>query len=576
MTPASQHVSGPGAEVEPLQRLAVPLSAAAPDCAAPWVQSAERILALTLTLLFVLLIAAFYWNAGGLWRDEANSVSLASLPTVGQIMRHLDGDSFPLLWFLLLRAWTRFASADLAVRALGLLTALGIPAVLFWSARANRIGFPFWSFLLLGLNPVVIRCIGATRAYGLGVLLVLLTSVLLWRACRCLTWRTGLAAFLVSLLCVHCLYYDIIFVGALCSGGACVSWRHRNMRSALFFAGIFGADCCSLLPYLPTIRHQHAWSALIARPVGPGDLWHMLTLALGSGGGFMVWAWAGVTALGIGMGLFQQKNRALSPHMAHQADRALYALVGMGVGALGYGLFLLALKYPTNTWYYVVPMALTALCLESIMSGISHPIGRMARGGACFILLALTFSTARSGAEVRQTGIDLAAAFIEGQARPHDLVLVNPWYDSATFMRYYHGSAPWQTVPPMAFRGYGGMDQMKRQMMTRQPLAPILSQITRTLRGGGRVWLVGEVSGILPGTRVPPLPPAPQSAFGWDSSVYARRWGQQVQSFLLMHAAQSQQEAVVVPQTINPLEDPQIEICRGWRGTSLPGRVRTP
>lgn len=537
---------------------------AAPNTAAPWVASAERILGLTLTALFVFLIATFFACAGGMWRDEANSVALVSLPSVAQITHHLDGDSFPLGWFLLLRAWTCFARTDLAIRALGLLTALAIPAVLLRSARASRIGFPFWSFLLLGLNPVVIRCIGATRAYGLGVLLVLLTGHLLWQACCRLTWRTGLAAFAAALVCVHCLYYNVVFVGALCLGAVLVCWRNGARGRALFFAGTWLAGCLSLLPYLPVVKRQQAWSALIAHPGGTADLGRMLAGALGANGGWMVLVWMMLAVLGIGAGVRCQQGRALSPDAARKADRALYALAAMGTGLAGYGVFLLVLRYPTNTWYYVLPLSLTAWCLDLLLGGVTRPAFRAARALLCFALLAGTFSPARLGAQARQTGMDLAAAAVAAQARPGDLVLVSPWYDGASFRRCYHGAAPWQTVPPMACAGYGGMDQMKRQMMARQPLTPVFGQITQTLRSGGRVWLVETLPWVAAGAPVSALLPAPQCRSGWSMAPYVRNWGQQVQAFLQAHATQIHKEPAPAPPPINSLEDPQIETCHGW------------
>ncbi len=559
-----------------LRRLDTPVSPAQRDYAAPLVQSAERVLSLTLTLLFAVIIGTFFVSAGGLWRDEANSVTLVSLPSVSQIVRHLDGDSFPLLWLLLLRAWTNLARADIAVRALGLLTALGIPAALWFGAKESRVGFPFWSFLLLGLNPVFVRVIGATRAYGLGVLLVLLSAMLLWRACRRLTWQAGAAAFVVSLLCVQCLYYAVIFVGALCLGGLAVSWRRGASRAVLFFAGTFVASGASLLPYLPTIKRQHDWSVLIAIPVGSGNLWHVLSQALGAGGGFMVFVWVAVTAFGIGVGVYRQRNRAQSPLALQEAERALYALVGLGAGALGYWVFLLALKYPTSPWYYAVPMAQSVFCLDLLLGGALPSRWRVARAGVCFVLLGLTFGPARSGAQVRQTGLDLAAARVEAQARPRDFVLVNPWYDGATWARYYHGVAPWQAVPLPAYRGYGGMDQVKHQMSLSQPLTPLFAQMTHILRGGGRVWLVGDLPCARLGVLPAPLPPAPLPASGWKSGPYTANWGRQVQAFLLTHAAQTQTEEVTAPQPINSLEAPQIETCQGWREASPGHSIRIP
>ena len=135
-----------------------------------------------LVVVVILVISAslhirFVTHVGGLWRDETNSVNLAGLPSLGEIWRFLDRDSFPILFVLLLRPWLELFGFynDAALRALGCIIGLGLMGAVWHNARAFGVRWPVLSLALIGLNPMLIRYGDSTRAYGLGILLILLT-----------------------------------------------------------------------------------------------------------------------------------------------------------------------------------------------------------------------------------------------------------------------------------------------------------------------------------------------------------------------------------------------------------------
>src|SRR4051794_816531 len=74
----------------------------------------------TLAAIALRLLAAY--AAGPLWRDEAGSASTATVPTLAEFWSRQHFDSFPLLWQLLLRAWTTtlWNGGDTSIRTLGL------------------------------------------------------------------------------------------------------------------------------------------------------------------------------------------------------------------------------------------------------------------------------------------------------------------------------------------------------------------------------------------------------------------------------------------------------------------------
>ena len=67
-------------------------------------RSLERGVALSLTALAVVLHVEFARHAGGLWRDEVNTVELAASPSLAELSRSLRYDGYPIAAPLLVRA----------------------------------------------------------------------------------------------------------------------------------------------------------------------------------------------------------------------------------------------------------------------------------------------------------------------------------------------------------------------------------------------------------------------------------------------------------------------------------------
>jgi hypothetical protein len=87
------------------------------------------------------------------------------------------------------------------------------------------------------------------------------------------------------------------------------------------------------------------------------------------------------------------------------------------------------------------------------------------------------------------TVVDKVAAIINHEARPNDLVLVQPWSSGVEFSRYYHGAAPWATAPDIAIAGEYRMDLVKQRLLTRLDMDPEYARIDQVLKSGGRVIL---------------------------------------------------------------------------------------
>lgn len=118
----------------------------------------ERTVAVVLSAAVVAFHVLAATSIGALWRDEANTVGIATLPTIGDVWRNLQYDSFPVLWLLLVRWFAAIFGPmnDVAFRSLGFVIGVGILGALWLNARAFRHGLPLFSLVLLGMAPSLI------------------------------------------------------------------------------------------------------------------------------------------------------------------------------------------------------------------------------------------------------------------------------------------------------------------------------------------------------------------------------------------------------------------------------------
>ena len=76
------------------------------------IKSAERVFAIVISALALSLLFFRATHAGAIWRDEANSLQLAVMPTLHDVRHNLAFDSFPLLFNLILRAYVDLWHAE--------------------------------------------------------------------------------------------------------------------------------------------------------------------------------------------------------------------------------------------------------------------------------------------------------------------------------------------------------------------------------------------------------------------------------------------------------------------------------
>ena len=517
------------------------------------------------TLLVCWLHFLFMRSAGAIWRDEVVSVNVAGQPSLGQLWESLRFESFPGLFHLILRGWMlAFGGADHALRLLGSLVGLGI-AIAFWiNGRLLHYRVPFVSLALLGFSPLVIRTTDSLRAYGLGILCIVLTAGLVWRVVESPSFYRVCLAATLAILSVQSLYQNSFLLFAVCLGAIVVTLLAHNWRG---FAAIMGIGLVSLLSLavnIPAILRLREISELMPRGVSLEHLFAVFAAALTDGGDFMFWIWA---ALVLG-GLIVALRLPGTAGAVSDRGRELAVFSGVTIVAAGLGFFvwLKVLGLRSEPWYFVPLLAILGLSLDAIFGTLPRSRNWEAARIVFFITFSLLlFFRAIPGARMRQTNIDLISLELERNAGKDDLIVVNPWYFGATFSRYFHGQTEWLTLPPLKDQTLQRLDLFREQMMAPDPIGPVMQKIENVLRAGHQVWLVGDLPFHQPGETPPQILPVPADQPARDYDRYAYIWAVQVAYFVQIHRESMTKVLITTDQQINPYESPALLVVAGWR-----------
>lgn len=253
----------------------------------------------------------------------------------------------------------------------------------------------------------------------------------------------------------------------------------------------------------------------------------------------------------------------------------LFAGVTLLTAVAAFAGFLWFAALTTEPWYFIPLLALAAVCFE-----IGLPLsGRHARAAVfgfavTTVIGAIIF--ARGDLNWRFTNIDLIAQRLARDAGPDDYAIVTPWYCGITFDRYFKGTTPWTTLPPLKDHTIHRYDLVREQMERGGALQPVLAQMAATLQAGHRVWVIGVTD--IPKTNAPPAGepgPPPLKYSGWSDRPYNSSWAAEASQFLVLH---SRQFGVVYWSTnLNgkPSENLKLAMAEGWRNaTNAPASVR--
>jgi hypothetical protein len=534
---------------------------------------AEWVVCLGAMLAAIGLHVVYLTHAGGLWRDETNSIHIATSATVGELWRLQAYSSFPALFDVLVRCWwtVGLGGSDLGFRWLGFLIGLALLGAVWLNARVLRASLPLFSLGLLATNLTLVRWGDSLRAYGLGALLTLLTLALVWSLIRAPSVWRFMAATLAAVFSVQCLYQNAFLLSAICLAGCFVCFRRRQDRTGLIVVAVGVMPALSLLPYLGPAQISRRWWVVEQTGFNAGVVWSSFSDALGSPMAWTIPVWIGLgVAAACRGGLHLLAGRRWRRQPGEEVR--LFAAITLALSAFLFLTFVAISRLPTQPWYWLPLMVPAAVCIDTVLGDWLERY-RGWRVGFVALITFVPLLTGVSLARYRQTNLDLIAARLRDQAKPNDLILVYPWFYGLTFNRYYAGAAPWTTLPALADLRVHRYDLLKKRMAATNPIQPVLDRIAQTLTTGNRLWVVGELPA--PETRQAApldLPPAPDSQYGWADMPYTFVWGRQTERFITEHGGHI--EAVPLDSTdpVSAYEKCSLAVVKGWASISDPAR----
>lgn len=517
---------------------------------------AEVPVALAGTIFVAALVILKAFRAGPLWRDEVTSINIAQMPSLPALWHYLRFESFPALWILVLRGWSSLglANSDLGIRMLGLLIGLCFLGSLWICNRWMKGRAPLVSLAVLGSVPTMINIVGANRAYGLALCLLVLCFGAIWRLVESPSKHSVALAGIFSILFVHCVYYDAVFLSAMLLGAALVTIQQRKWRVLVTLGCIGSIAGASMAIYLPIIRSESQYVSIVQVPFDLGEVWAKIAEAAGTpssghhvgGHGQEIWLWVLLILTGaITAGVTQLRNahegssnQRVGANISSVTERVLFGGITMLSGTTAYLCFLAKLRYTTQTWYYAELFALVAISLDAIFGGVCPPTRLWSFARVAFVVMVMTWgaSSVWEEAHTRSSNVDLIAATLKKQESPSDLIIVNGAFEGVTFNRYYHGEARWMSVPPVGSFQVQRLDLVWEALEQHDPMAPILSEIRSTLEKGARVWVVGQMVSVQASEKPRLLPPLPILKAKWWLGRYNYYWSSQLTASLIDQA----------------------------------------
>jgi hypothetical protein len=470
----------------------------------------------------MVLQGCFFLSAGALWRDEANSLLQAQLPTVKEIWSTLQYDSFPILYPLFLRWWIGFSwiAQDLGIRLSGALVGLIFLSSLWFIPRSQKNRIPMVSILLLSASPLFISEIQSVRPYGIGLLGLLwlfgcmgrylLSPAAVW------LWLGSMA----SVIAVQSSYANALFVGVLSVAASSTALIRRRRWAAVFvWIPAFGA-ALSLFPYLNTLRRAGSWVAMVQYRVDWKLFWEGLIRAF-SLAFPAVWIAAVVAAVICGT----RRRQTKSDPATYESTLALYATIAAALGVAVQLAFIELIKVPPFPRYFLASLLLIACAADLWLQQADIRVRVLT------VLCALLLVAWPSWTFLRQrrTNVDQVAAVLSREAAKDDLIVISPWFLHTSFQLYYRGSSCWITIPPLQQGPIMRYDLIMQAMLQPDPGSGIARALHAALDRNAAVWFVSQVNAkdaLV--SAAPQAPGVPQNPDGHDYVRFRSFWEREI------------------------------------------------
>ena len=115
------------------------------------------------------------------------------------------------------------------------------------------------------------------------------------------------------------------------------------------------------------------------------------------------------------------------------------------------------------------------------------------------------------------------------------------------------------TVPPIDSHKVHRNDLVLEKLKQPDPMAPVLREITSTLRGSNSVWIVGRMAAV------PPKPLSPPASQTHEWLPYLNYWNAQVMVLLQDHALREGVLEIPVNGPVNFLENLSVRRFSGYK-----------
>jgi len=523
----------------------------------------EWITASVLTLIALLLHVLRLRYAGPLWRDEVAVVNLSTMPW-RDLLTYFPHEAFPVIFPVVIRGYAVLAGqSDLGFRLLGFCCgAIGL-GVVWTNAIVSRRSPPLLAISLVGLNPIFFVWGDTLRAYGIGAALVMLSfSCFAVTIVRPRSKHLWIAA-AVTILSVHFLLANSIFVFAIVTSAALAQALLRRTKIAFLTILIGIGAALSIIPYLPSYADARSWDVVLRTNISLGRIYEQLASAVANPVESLIFVWAILVPLFIAAAIWLTCSKSITD--SHVKALVVFCLTCCITALVGYTCFLKVLRYPTQEWYYlgIVGLTIVAMDLTLGLAAVQVYTVRLIRLILVGAILVVSLRADMATARVRLTNVDLVAHRLGQLAGPDDFVVVSPWFMGISFARYYRYSTGWSTIPPLDDLRIHRYDLFKQAMSSNNPIQPVLERAAATLKSGHRLWVVG-VPYVPSRDRPTYLAPAPYDPVGWYENPYRTAWVQQLEYFVHTYASRHEIIQPASPRT-SAYENIQILVAEGWR-----------
>jgi hypothetical protein len=504
-------------------------------------------IAALLTLGAIVLHVVLWANVGDPWRDEVNSIAVASSPTWSATWDAMRYDSFPFLYFALLRIWTGvFGDAAVSLRALGLCLGLGGLGAFWWLGRRMHAGPPLLILAMVAMSAALIRYGDANRAYGLALITAALMLGTIWSLLFDCSKKNIAFAAIACLAATHSNYQNSLLLLGIGSAAILASAINRRWRSAACIAAICATTALTMAIYLPIVSFTKSMMILFPWSISVHDIIGVFGETVSNGyGDWQKWIWLAAILVGLTIALLSLFIAIEQPASTARSDamtRSLFVLMVIPILMVTFTVFMIWSDYAVRPWYLLGLMLVLVAVIEAGVAALPEPPRAMRLILPALALLIGIPAAANAPAELKRRATnmpDLITA-IEREGGPHDLVIITEWYVGLTFNHLYKGNKPWMTIPDMGRHSVHRMDILKARMMDGQGVSRELEQITRTLQSGNRVFVIGNFARLSPQMLRSQLPPAPHPQYGWSSGNYTAYWAAQAGAALSSYASNAQ------------------------------------